>query len=280
MSTETLPTRKPTGNPRDNLSRGFQIALACHLLVALVLIAAAYISHNSDRWGAKDPTAGAIQASMVNALPLPPRHPPVEKEVLASDNPSIAPVPPTPASEPKSKTTPEKAKPESTPKPNDVLIPNKITTPKSIKPTDKPPIDTAKHPPVNTPTPTPKATTGEAPATQIPLAVTALRNGTSAITVDDKPFGDRFAYYIKLVSQKANQSKAEGDPDGPETRGKRTVIRFVIQRDGTPADITVETRSGAPSLDTSTLRAIQRIETFGPLPAGDRLVIRYVYDSR
>jgi protein TonB len=259
MPTETLPTRPETSS-RESLSRGFALALTLHGLVAAALIGATWASYSQHHWGDRDPVTGSIQASMVSAIPLPPKVPTVDKSVLASDTPSVAPTPPPPTPETKARTSDVKPKAEPVPRPDAVPIPAK------------------NNPPPAPTTPSPKATNGDA-GVQIPMAVTQMRNGTSALTVDDRPFGDRYAYYIALVSRKVNQSKAEGDPDPPDSRGRRTIIRFVIQRDGTPTDISVDTRSGSPGLDTDTERAVQRIDSFGPLPAGDHLVIRYIYDS-
>ena len=272
MPTQTLPTRTPTP-AAESLSRGLVLALALHALIAVALLAYAYVSHRSTHWGDQNPTAGSIQASMVSVLPLPPRQPLRDKAVLASDNPSPAPTPPPPA---RVKSLAKSTSPP-TPRPNEILIPTKVPlklTPKSPEHSE---FDNFKRP---SPTPTPKATTGETAGLQIPQSITQLKNGTASLTVDERSFGDRYAYYIRLISQRINQSKSEGDPDPPETRGKHTVIRFTIQRDGTPIDATVLTRSGSPSLDTSTLRAIQRIDTFGPLPSGDHITIRFEYDSR
>ena len=274
MPTETLPTRPPTRSS-ESLSRSFALALTLHGLAVAALFAAAWASYSEHRWGDRDPVTGSIQASMVSAIPLPPRVPTVDKSVLASETPSVAPTPP-PTPETKARTSDVKPKAEPLPLPDAVPIPAK-NTPKNAPPAERPQPAT-RNPPPAPPTPTPKATTGDA-GVQIPMAVTQMRNGTSALTVDDRPFGDRYAYYIALVSRKVNQSKAEGDPDPPDSKGHRTIIRFVIQRDGTPTDISVDTRSGSPGLDVDTERAVQRIDSFGPLPAGDHLVIRYIYDS-
>ena len=93
------------------------------------------------------------------------------------------------------------------------------------------------------------------------------KTGTSAVAIEERSFGDRFAYYVKLINQAIVRAKQQ-EPDGPETRGKRTVLKFTIDRDGAPTDVEVTTRSGSGALDLSTQRAIQRIDTFGPLPAG------------
>ena len=80
----------------------------------------------------------------------------------------------------------------------------------------------------------------------------------------------------RVIAQ--NYFTQEVDPRSSE--GKSVLIAFDIQRDGTPTNLRVETRSGSPSLDNAALRAIQRIDTFGDLPEGDHITIEYKFDYR
>jgi len=277
MPTETLPTRTPV-ETQENVSRGFVFALAGHAVVIVGLIVFTWISHHLDpHWGEADPTVGSIQASMVNSLPLPPKQRFKEDSVLTSEKPSIAPTPPPPTPAPPTKAAPVKPKAEPPPKPNEILIPKKTPPPPPAKAAEREQPVAPKHV-VPPPAPTPKATTGDTAGVQIPQSITNLKNGTASLTVQDRVFGDRYAYYVRLIAQKINQQKAQ-DFDPPESKGKRATIHFTIDRDGTPTDVSVETRSGSVALDTSTLRAVQRIDTFGPLPSGDHLPVTFVWDS-
>jgi len=47
---------------------------------------------------------------------------------------------------------------------------------------------------------------------------------------------------------------------------RRVYVTFDIGRDGHPTNVQLEQSSGVPSLDQSAVRALQRIDTFGPLP--------------
>ena len=283
MPTETLPTRAESAS-QEKLSQGFVWALALHGVVVAALFGAALLSHrNGKHWGEQVPVAGSIQASMVSALPLPPRQRYQEKAVLASDNPSIAPTPPPPESV-KAKPEPTKAKAEPPPKPNEVLIPTKAQPPKPVpkaasKPIEPPP-ETPRRVVLPPAPPTPKATTGETAGIQIPQSITQMRSGTATVTVEERAFGDRYAYYIRLIAQKINESKSQGEMDPPDARGKRTAVRFTIDRDGAPIEAEVVTRSGSAALDTSTLRAIQRIDSFGPLPQGSRLTVTFGFTDK
>ena len=292
MPTELLPTRTKarTRFSREPLTRSFWFALILHVLLLGTLLAWSLIHlRTSHKFGSANPLAGSIQASMVHALPLPPRQPVVDKAVLASEKPNIAPTPPPPptpqpkAPEPKAEV---KARPEPSPRKEDIPLSKPTASKAASRPEPRPaakpvPEKTTPQPERPAPTrpqptpPTPKATTGETPGIQLPQSTTELRNGTATITIEERAFGERYAYYIRLISQKVNQSRSSEDPDPPDARGKRTVIRFTIDRDGTPIEAEVQTRSGSLSLDRSALRAIQRIDTFGPLPAGDHLTVDF-----
>jgi protein TonB len=281
MPTDLLPTRAKEMSQeitQEKASHGVALSLAAHLLVVGGIAGAIWAAHAlNPHWGEQDPTVGSVQASMVDSLPLPPKQRFKENEVLTSDKPSVAPTPPPPTPAPPVKTAPVKPKAEERIKPDEIPIPVKTPPVKApLKAEREQPTPVRR--PATPPPPTRKATTGDTSGVQIPQSVVQLKNGTASVTVEDRAFGDRYAYYIRTVARLINESKSQ-DLDGPETKGKETRIHFVIGRDGTPSDFEVEVHSGAPSLDLSTMRAIERIDNFGPLPAGDHLGITYVWDS-
>jgi periplasmic protein TonB len=60
-------------------------------------------------------------------------------------------------------------------------------------------------------------------------------------------------------------------------------VTFDIKRDGHPANVQVEQSSGVPSLDQSAVRALQRIDTFGPLPpdyAENKVSVEFWFDYK
>jgi protein TonB len=252
-----------TNEQDDRFGRGIAGAIVLHIALAGIFVAVALFAHlPGSHWGESASSVGAIQASMVSAIPLPQKFKPVDKSVLTPDNVSAAPVAP-----PKEAVAPP-------PRDTDILIKSK-TQPKKLGPiyTPAPP----KHP---QPTPeTAKATTGES-ATQLPESITQLKNGTATATVQDRTFGNRYAYYVQIVSQKVAQNWYTTEADPRASQGKRATIIFNIERDGTPADVRILTPSGSPTLDTSALRALQRVDTFGPLPAGNQITVEYTFDYR
>lgn len=96
-------------------------------------------------------------------------------------------------------------------------------------------------------------------------------------------FGNRYAWYVRVVQQKVSENwlKYEVDPRIGEAR--RVYLVFDIERSGRPANVQVEQSSGVPSLDMSAVRAIQRIDTFGPLPSdysGSKVSVEFWFDYK
>jgi protein TonB len=79
-------------------------------------------------------------------------------------------------------------------------------------------------------------------------------------------FGSRYAWYVRVVQQKVSENWLKYEVDPGITDARRVYVTFDIKRDGHPTNVQVEQSSGVPSLDQSAVRALQRIDTFGPLP--------------
>jgi len=245
----------------DYFGSGLAGAVVLHVVIAATIIAAAFLTHlHHNSWGENASSVGAIQASMVPAIPLPTRAAPVANSVLTPDTVSAAPAPP-----PKEATQPP-------PKPTDIEIKAK-TLPAKVAPVTAP--APPKHP---QPTPdTSKASTGEQ-ATQLPQSISQVKNGTATVTIQDRAFGDRYGYYRQIVSRIVAQNWYTQEADPRSSQGKSVTLIFDIERDGTPANVRIETKSGSSTLDTSALRALQRVDGFGPLPAGDHVTVEYTFD--
>ncbi len=79
-------------------------------------------------------------------------------------------------------------------------------------------------------------------------------------------FGSRYAWYVRVVQQKVSENWLKYEVDPRISDARRVYVTFDIKRDGHPANVQIEQSSGVPSLDQSAVRALQRIDTFGPLP--------------
>ena len=96
-------------------------------------------------------------------------------------------------------------------------------------------------------------------------------------------FGTRFAWYVRVVQQKVSENWLKYEVDPRISDAHRVYLTFDIHRDGRPTNIGVEQSSGVPSLDQSAMRALQRIDTFGPLPsdyAGDKVSVEFWFDYK
>lgn len=247
----------------DPLGGGFAGAVLLHVLILAAILFSGFVFHSTgENWGSSTATSTAIQASMVSDLPLPSKQPPNPDNVLMTETPSPAPVPPQPHTV---ETPPPDAIPIQTPKPK-VL---------ASKTTPAPPL----HPQITQQQPT-KVATFEAPGVKLAMSTTVTKAGTFSVGVTDAAFGTRFAYYSTLIKQKVESQWYVSMLD-PQAAGHRVSITFQVERDGTPTHIQIEHPSGDATLDQSALRALQRVDTFGPLPdgyAGSHINVQYYFD--
>lgn len=242
------------------------LALGFHAALAGALFGLALLHPRSKPWGDQSPTAGAIQASMVSAIPLPPKQPVDEKNVLASETPSPAPV-----------VTRETTPPPPSPRDIPVVVKQ---PPKAVKPVKQAsPVEAVKHPAPTPPPPT-KATTGDTSGLRLAQSTIQMKNGSASANVQDRSFGAHFAYYVAAVNRRVTQNWFTQEADPKASEGKHAIVLFDIDRDGNPSNVRLETRSGSQSLDTSAIRAVQRVDSFGPLPQGDHITVEFTFDYK
>lgn len=96
-------------------------------------------------------------------------------------------------------------------------------------------------------------------------------------------FGSRFAWYVRVVQQKVSDNWLKYEVDPRISAANRVYVTFDILRNGQPRNIQIEQSSGVPSLDQSAVRALQRIDTFGPLPpdyGGNQVSVEFWFDYK
>ncbi len=261
MSTQPL-TRNEA--PAENLRGNFVGALVLHAAIVAAILGYGFVFKSSgNSWGDSGAPSSTIQATMVNAIPLPPRQPTNADNVLASETPSPAPP-----------TAKEKVAPP--PDPKALAIPEKPTKP--VKIAEKP-VTATSHPQPIKPQPL-KAQTGEAPGVRIAMSATQTRAGTISVGTTDAAFGARYAYYVAQIKQKVASQWYTTMLD-PSAKGHRVYITFEVGRDGSPSAIKIQQPSGDSTLDQTALRAVQHIDTFGPLPdgySGSYINVVYYFD--
>lgn len=265
-----MPATLDPTRTASRTKQNFAVALLAHgVLIGGLLVAGFIFTDHGEKWGDKADVSGAVQATMVNSIPLPPKVQPKTDNVLASENPSEVPPPPTPKSEPP-------------PKPTDIPVPVKQPDKKTpSKPADKPAPEPPKHPQPTKEQPD-KAATGETAGLRVAMTSVENKAGTSSTNVTDSAFGQRYAFYVRQLTQKVSQQWYTQTLDSGAP-GHRVWISFRVERDGTPSNIQIAKPSGDATLDASALRAVQRIDTFGPLPdgyTGSYINVQYYFDPK
>jgi len=226
-----------------------------HALIVGLILGYGYM-HNlwhGGEWGANVSQQGAIQATLVStaALPLPQDHPPTDN-VLATETPSVSPAI-------------EEQKTEPLPLPEAIPIPEK-TTP--IKPEAKQKPVTPPPPPHPAPAKPNKANYGEAAPANVPRATASNNSADSMVAMVGGDFGSRFGWYVDVIKRKVAQDWYLQEVQPGTAAGATVYIQFTVSRDGTPSSVSIATPSNSASLNSSCLHAVQRVDTFGPLPAG------------
>jgi protein TonB len=242
----------------EHWATGLSVSAALHIALTLAIIFTGWIQFHrtGENWGGETSGGGgAMSANLVSTIPLP--HPPTESQnVLANESKGVTETAPA-----VKETPPEDAIPiaDKQVKPK---IKEKAPTPHEQKKTP-PPVEQAKNV-------VPYGEGGPVSSMYSNAGTSfSMGNTKGGISVGSGgDFGNRFSYYVDAVRRKVTENwlRYEVDPHTPP--GKRTYITFDINRDGSPSNVRVEQSSGIPSLDISATRALQRIDTFGPLPGG------------
>lgn len=257
----------PTTLGRPKISGSLLLHLGFVVAAVIGSFAGRFMHHS--QWGNQQ-APGAIQATLVSsapAIPLPQDTPPTPN-VLATQEPSMAPAPPLPKIAP-------------IPPPDAIPVPErKLHKPK--KQEEKPRRQSPKFA-----QPQPKqyrARFGEAPATEMPRSMAAQQNNANnPVDVTGGSQGFDYPYYVSIIQRKVSQNWYTPEVSPTTPTGSQVKITFLIARDGSASNIRVEQSSGYPSLDSSAVRAVQRVENFSPLPSGyskSSLYVEYTFTYR
>jgi periplasmic protein TonB len=234
------------------------------ITVALLVYSAIFYHTSGDTWGAGG-GGEAIGATLVSTVPLP-ANPEQTQNVLANQSKGLT------QSQPKVQEQ----------EPDAIEIQGKNA---KIKPTKKQ--ETASK---EKPQPVPEQETnqvafGEGGPVSGPYGTfsAAGAKGGFGVTGGGGDFGTKYAWYVHVIQQKVSENWLKYEVDPRITTAQRVYITFDIARDGHPENVQIEQSSGVPSLDISAVRALQRIDTFGPLPpdySGSKISVEYWFDYK
>jgi protein TonB len=229
-----------------------------------MIFVTAYYGRTGDSWGGASTSEGAMSATLVSsAIPLP-SQPAPEENVLATESKGL------------SESTPAETKVE----PEAVAIPDKIAKTKKVEPVRTP----TNQKVVKPPTPTNQVPFGQGGPVSAPMSVFKTELGTGGVSMDaGGSFGSRYSWYVDAVRRKISENWLKYEIDPSIKSASRVYVTFEIGRSGEPGNIQISQSSGVPSLDMSAKRALQRIDTFGPLPPdynGSRVNVEFWFDFK
>lgn len=242
-------------------SAGLHIAFTALLLIYVAVVS----GPGGTEWGGGG-GGEAIGATLVTTVPLPAN--PEGKNVLANESKGI---------------TQSLPKVEEKPEPDAVEIQGKNA---KVKPKKKQETITKETPlPAQEPEQTNQVAFGEGGPVSGPYGSfsAAGAKGGFGITGAGGDFGTKYAWYVRVIQQKVADNWLKYEVDPRITSAQRVYITFDVARDGHPTNVQIEQSSGVPSLDISAVRALQRIDTFGPLPAdypGRKISVEYWFDYK
>ncbi len=249
------------------LGRPFAWSVGLHVaFAAVVILYATYVQgFRGEGWGSGG-GGEAMGATLVSSVPLPAT--PTEKtNVVTTESKGLA-----------------KSEPEPVPEvePEAIPIPDKDVKTKKVKPA---PVKTATQRKAEPePEETNKIPYGQGGPVSGPYSMTAgSTKGGFGFTGSGGDFGSRFSWYVQGVQRKVTENWLKYEVDPGIAQAKRVYITFDIARDGHPTNVSVEQSSGVPSLDISATRALQRIDTFGPLPqdySGSKVSVEFWFDYK
>jgi periplasmic protein TonB len=240
-------------------SAGLHVAFA-----VFVTIYAAYFSgFRGQGWGAGG-GGDAMGATLVTTVPLP-ANPEQTNNVLATESKGLS------QSQPK---------PQEQPEPEAIPIPDKTAKLK------KKPVATATQ---RKPEPESEESNqipyGEGGPVSGPYGMFSAggAKGGFGFTGGGGDFGSRFSWYVQGVQRKVSENWLKYEVDPSIREANRVYVTFDIARDGHPSNVQIEQSSGVPSLDRSAVYAVQRIDTFGPLPpeySGSKVSVEFWFDYK
>jgi periplasmic protein TonB len=235
-------------------------------VTAAILIYAAFFNRPSGvGWGAGG-SGEAIGATLVSTVPLP-ANPAQTENVLANESKGI---------------TQSQPKVEEKPAPDAIEIQGKNA---KIKPKKKPETASKAKPEAPPEEETNQVAFGEGGPVSGPYGTfsAAGAKGGFGISGGSGDFGTKYAWYVRVIQQKISENWLRYEIDPRIATAQRVYITFDVARDGHPTNVQVEQSSGVPSLDDSARRAVQRIDTFGTLPAdypGSKISVEFWFDYK
>lgn len=247
----------------DRWGRNLAWSAGLHVAIVVAIFVYTMVAHGSrgEGWGGGG-NGDAIGATLVSTVPLP-ANPQATQNVLANESKGLTQsLPKVQEKEPDAIPIPDK---NSRQKPK----PQTSATQRKPQPAQEEEDNTVPY--------------GQGGPVSGPYGVfnAGAAKGGFGFTGGGGDFGSRYAYYVGAVQRRVSENWLKYEVDPRITQAQRVYLTFDISRDGRPSNVQIEQSSGVPSLDQSAIRAIQRIDTFGPLPSdysGNKVSVEFWFD--
>lgn len=243
---------------REGWRKPLTMSLAFHALLGLTLVGAGLVMEpraQSD-WG--ENPGQAVSATLVSGAAIPIPRPQTQTDnIVANESKGVTQAPP----QPKTAETED-----------GVTIPGRTTKPKIDKT-----VTTAARPHAE-PTPVTAVPYGEGGAPKGPYGVFTAPSMKGGFSFENADFGSKYAWYVEVVRRKVQNNWLTYELDPRIQAPHKGGVAFDIRRDGTVANVQLAQSSGVPLLDQSALRAVQRVDTFGPIPEGNSVSVTFWFD--
>ena len=248
-----------------NLGRPLALSVALHAALTGIIVLFGIIlpGRRGSTWGAGG-GGEAIGVSLVSTIPLPASSIQTQN-VLANESKGLA------QSQPQEKHE----EPEAIPIPDKATKtkPKPVTSASKAKPQPQPVEESNEVPfgqggPVSGPYGTFSA---------------AGAKGGFGIQGGGGDFGSQYAFYVQGIQRRITENWMRYEIDPNIRQANRVYVTFDINRAGEPSHVQIEQSSGVPSLDQSAIRAVQRVDSFGNLPAaysGNKVSVEFWFDYK
>jgi len=246
---------------KDQWRKPLMISIVFHALVGLGLLGLSFVlERRGADWGTNQGEAITVQLASAAAVPIP--HAEESPNVVANESKGVTETPPEP-------------KPVETE--DGISIPGHV-----VKPAVKKIVPEANvRPPRPIPTPETAVPYGQGGPVSGPYGAFTAPHTNGGFSFQNSDFGSRFAWYVQKVNRTVSDRWYQAEVDPRVSTAKRVYLTFDIDRSGAPGNVRIEQSSGIPSLDQSAMRALQRIDTFGPLPpeyTGSKVSVEFWFD--
>lgn len=244
---------------RESWGKPMAISLGFHAFVALGIVVMGFVlePRGQSNWG--ENVGDAVDAKLVNAAPIPlPRRDAPTENIVANDTKAVT-------------QTPPQTKPVETE--DGISIPGKVVKPKIDKVVT--PTNVKPHP---MPTPQTAVAYGEGGPVTGPFGTFTAPNMKGGFSFENADFGSKYGWYVDVVKRKVQSNWLTYELDPHIKAPHKGGISFDILRDGTPTNVQLAQSSGVPLLDQSAMRAVQRVDKFGPLPEGNKVSVTFWFD--